>query len=111
MLLEQHEAKTTLKSQRGELSELYDDGDDGEIKATGVKCEWLSQLPQVTMDDKESGKRAKMKGDNLVWFIQDLSTYLYRKKHLILATEQRDDYLERKGPKPNPVYFSNFEQR
>ena len=99
-----------MKSQRGELSELYDDGDNGEIKATGVKCKRHSQLPQTTMDNKESGKRAKMKGDNLVWFIQDLSTYLYRKKCLILAMEQRDDYLERKGPKLNPAYFSNFEQ-
>ena len=54
----------TLKSQRGELSELYDDGDDSEIKATGVKCERHSQLPQTTMYDKESGKQAKMKGDN-----------------------------------------------
>ena len=64
----------------------------------------------MTMDEKESGKREKTKGDNLVWFIQDLSTYLYRKKRLILATEQQDDYLERKGPKPNPAYFSDFEQ-
>ena len=59
--------------------ELCDNGDDGEIKATGVKCKQRSQLPQMMMDEKESGKRAKMKGDNLVWFIQDLSTYLYRK--------------------------------
>ena len=77
-LLERHEAKTTLKSQRGELLELYDDGDNGKIKATGVKCERRSRLPQTTMDEKESGKQVKMKGDNLVWFIQDLSTYLYR---------------------------------
>ena len=111
MLLERHKAKMTLKSQSGELLELYDDGDDGEIKATGVKCERHSQLPQTTMDDKESGKQVKTKGDNLVWFIQDLSTYLYRKECLILATEQWDDYLERKGPKPNPAYFSDFEQR
>ena len=101
-----------MKSQRGELSELYDDGNDGEIKVMGVKCERRSQLPQTMMDNKESGKWAKTKGDNLVWFIQDLSMYLYRKKkRLILATERRDDYLERKGPKPNPVYFSDFEQR
>ena len=39
-----------LKSQRGELSELYNDGDDGKIKAMGVKCERRSQLPQTTMD-------------------------------------------------------------
>ena len=78
-LLERHEVKTTLKSKGGELSELFDDGDDGEIKAMGVKCERRSQLPQMTMDDKESGKRVKTKGDNLVWFIQDLPTYLYRK--------------------------------
>ena len=51
-----------LKSQGGELSELFDDGDDGEIKATGMKCERRSQLPQTTMDDKESGKWAKTKG-------------------------------------------------
>ena len=56
------------------------------------------------MDDKESEKQAKTKGDSLVWFIQDLPMYLYRKKRLILATEQWDDYLERKGPKPNPAY-------
>ena len=61
-LLERHEAKTTLKSQGGELSELFDNGNDGEIKAMGVKCKQCSQLPQTTMDDKESGKRAKMKG-------------------------------------------------
>ena len=61
-LLERHEAKTTLKSQRGELSELYDDGDDGEIKATGVKRERCSQLPQTTMDDKESGKTGENEG-------------------------------------------------
>ena len=67
-----------LKNQRGELSELCDDGDNGEIKATGVKCKQCSQLPQTTMDKKESGKRAKTKGDNPVWFIQDLSRYLYR---------------------------------
>ena len=67
-----------LKSQRGELSELYNDGDDGEIKVMGVKCERRSQLPQTTMDKKESEKWAKMKGDNLVWFIQNISTYLYR---------------------------------
>ena len=78
-LLERHKAKTVLKSQGGELSELFNDGDDGEIKATGVKCKRHSQLLQTTMDDKESGKWAKMKGDNLVWFIQDLPTYLYRK--------------------------------
>ena len=84
-LLKRHKAKTRSKSQRGELSELYDDGDDGEIKATGVKCKWRSQLPQTAMDEKESGKWAKTKGDNLVWFIQDLSMYLYRKKCLILA--------------------------
>ena len=32
----------------------------------------------LTMDEKESGKQAKTKGDNLVWFIQDISMYLYR---------------------------------
>ena len=56
--------ETTLKSQGEELSELFNDGDNSKIKATGVKCEWRSQLPQMTMDDKESGKRAKTKGDN-----------------------------------------------
>ena len=66
-----------LKSQGGELSELFDDGDDGEIKATGVKCEWRSQLLQTMMNDKETGKQVKTKGDNRVWFIQDLPTYLY----------------------------------
>ena len=43
------------KSQRGELSELCDNGDNGKIKATGVKCERHSQLPQTTMDKKDTG--------------------------------------------------------
>ena len=51
-----------MKSQGGELSELFDDGDDGEIKATGVKCERRSQLPQMTMDDKRVRETGENKG-------------------------------------------------
>ena len=60
--MERHKAKTMSKSQRGELLELCDDGDDGEIKVTGVKCKQCSQLLQTMMDEKESGKQVKMKG-------------------------------------------------
>ena len=66
------------KNQRGELSELCDDCDDGETQATGVKCERHSRLPQTTMDEKRIRETGKNKGDNLVCFIQDLSRYLYR---------------------------------
>ena len=74
-LLERHEGRYNVEEPRRRAIGALRRWRRPRDKATGMKCERRSQLPQTTMDDKRDRETSENEGDNRVWFIQDLPMY------------------------------------
>ena len=67
----------------------------------------------MTSTDNNGQKRIRETGENkggqFSLFHSGPFWVFIQGEYLILATKRQDDYHKRKGPKLNPVCFSNFE--